>query len=106
MTAHPDLFIIANNMTTPHDNDDELIQLLQSDKSPVARAVGKILLRQQRMDEVIYSDEHSKRIGLIDQVDKLKKGYTYLTIAIALSAGLGAAASHSFILSALKLLIP
>jgi hypothetical protein len=89
-----------------HDEDNELIALLQADKSPAARAIAKIFIRQKRMNDVVLGDPDTKRVGLVEDVTKLKKGYTYLTVALVITAASGAAAAHSVIFKALTAIIP
>lgn len=89
-----------------HDEDDEILSLLQADRSPAARALAKIFIRQKKHEVILVGDEDTGRRGLIKKVSNLQKGYTYLAIGVILSTALGAAASHSFLFAALKLALP
>lgn len=89
-----------------HDEDDEIILLLQQDKSPSARAIAKMFMRQRKLDTIIMGDEETKQKGVLENISILQKGFTYLAVITVISLGVGVASCKPLIGVAIKLLLP
>lgn len=92
-------------MSSDPDHDN-IISSLQGEDSPTAKALCQLLLDHKEMKDAICGNKKFHTKGLVERTAVLEKSYTYLAVAMVLSIGMGAAASHNLILGALKLLLP